>query len=167
MKYIKMLLCVCLFSAMQSAQASYFRAALIAASRSSTKVKELIVVKSKEFQNKFTTNEAVNVSKTESTLHRQSSMPPVAQAAKSESEQAATASGFLNFAKNSTATTNHNTYNYNYAKKTLSESFFAWVENGKYTRAAGAGFVLGGLSGYGAHALVVSHQKEKFIVVQG
>ncbi len=167
MKYIKMLLCVYLFSSMQSMHASYFRAALVLATRSSTKAKELVATQVKALQNKFKINETVNTSTTESTLHRQGSMPQVGQAAKTESEQAATASGFLNFPRNTTTTTNNNTYNYNHAKKTLGEVFFAWIENGKYPRAAGAGFAIGAVGGYGLHAAITPCQKEKFIVVQG
>ncbi len=171
MKYLKKLLFLHMFFLAQSIDASYYRSALIAVGKSSQyvrrvtdKAKDLIIAKAK---NKYKNNETQNVVTTESNIRNQHAAPYIAQAAKNEAEQAATATGFLNFAKNSTTATNHHTYNYNYAPKTWVESFVTWVETGKQVRSVGTGFVFGGITGYGAHAVMMPAQKEKVILIQG
>ena len=161
MKYIQKLLFVTFIFYIELIEASYFNKGFVVLS----KAKNFVITKTKDFQNKFKTNEVVNSSTTQSKVYHEAFIPQIAQAAKTESEQTATDSGFLSFPnyKNSTTTINQNTYNYNYAKKTWHESFSQWIQNGKQTRAAATGFVVGAASGYGLHAVIRPAQKEKNI----
>lgn len=131
-------------------------------------VKDITKTQVKSLQDKFKIDTNQNSTTTTSIFQGNSSMPGIGQASKTEAEQAATASGLLNFAKNSTITTNNITHNHYYAPKTVVDRIFDWVKNGGQIRAAragfGAGFGVGIFGGYGLHAAVTS--KEKTIIMQ-
>lgn len=127
-------------------------------------VKEITITQAKNLQDKFKVSTNHNST---TTFQGENKMPGIAQAAKNDGDVVSRASGgWIGVSRSTNATTNNVVHNHNYAKKTFSESFFDWVQNGGQTRAAGAGFTVGAAGGYGLHAAVTPKEKEKIIVVQ-
>ena len=129
------------------------------------KGKDAVTAATKKFQDKFKVNDVQSVRSKEFTSHGQGTDSRVMQAARTDAELNTTATGCFNFPKTSTTTTNHTVHNHNYGSKGWAESFFGWLQKGDQNRPAAAGFVAGGVVGYGLHS-VSTEQREKIIVVQ-
>lgn len=130
-----------------------------------SKMQEYVSLQSKNLRSKFTSSQ-VNHTSAERIVHDEHQFSSIAQAAKTQAEQSATASGFLNFPKNTIHTTTNVTHNHHYAQKTWAETFSEWVKNGGQNRALGTGLVIGAAGGYGLNAVITPNPQEKIIVIQ-
>lgn len=139
------------------------RASKKVASKQYTRTRDLVSSTSKKIQDTFKVNDVKNIRNSEITSSSEAAKYNVQQAARTDATQ--TSSGVFNFAKNNPTNTSNTTHNHNYGSPGWGESFFVWMQKGDQTRSAAAGLVVGGVSGYGIHA-VATKPVERIIVVQ-
>jgi hypothetical protein len=163
MNYKKILFVIGLIVSMEPLRASsvfqLVKGVLSASKGQYTKTKDIVSLAAKKFQDKFKVNDIQNITSCDKGMSSGSM-----QAARADAHQEAAASGFLNYSKNSTATTNNVTHNHHYGPQGWGKSFFEWMQNGGQSRSAATGLVVGGVSGYGIHA-ATAKPVERIIVV--
>ena len=169
MNYKKIIVVIGLVVSMEPLRASsafqFVKGVLSGSKGQCAKVKDVVTATAKKVRDKFKINDIQNARSTEVVSCDKGMSPGLIQAAKADAHQEAAATGLLNYSKNSTATTNNVTHNHHYGSQGWGKSFFEWMQSGGQSRSAATGLVVGGVSGYGIHA-VTTKPVEKIIVVQ-